>query len=121
MCAEDISVNLDTNTQGGSNQLPDFFVVAGHNGAPVNRAPPTMDQIWETLLKISAFKILKAFQTNNLLNFIDFERHMKAPKNARESTMQTQVQILRFGNLNPITMKGHPIMTMPSFVPRKHC
>ncbi|TQE09639.1 hypothetical protein C1H46_004732 [Malus baccata] len=88
MCDEHSSVNPDTNTQGGSNQLPDFFVVAGNNGAPVNKAPPTMDQIWETLLKISAFvneyqKILKAFQTKNLLNFVDFERHENPKKCSR--------------------------------------
>lgn len=85
-----------------------------------------MDQIWETLLNISAFvndlqKTSKVSQTKNLLNFVDFERHMKALKNARGTTMQTQVQILGFGNLNPITMEGHLIVTMPGFVHSEHC
>lgn len=55
------------------------------------------------------------------MNFVDFERHMKALKNARGTIMQTQVQILGFGNPNPITMGRHPIVTMPGFVPSEHC
>lgn len=68
MSAEGSSANIDANnstvnnlildasaTPDVSNQLPDVYIVLGNNKVLATRASPIMDQIWETLLKISTF------------------------------------------------------------------
>lgn len=47
------SMNADTNFYGGSNQHPYASVDPGNNGTPDGGATPTMDQIWEALMRIN--------------------------------------------------------------------
>lgn len=44
MFVKDNSVNADTNTQGGINQLYNAFVALGNNDAHTGKVPTTMDQ-----------------------------------------------------------------------------
>lgn len=80
-------------------------------------APPTMNQIWETILrKISATfddlqNTLKASQARNRLNYFDFERRMKALDNTYGTTSQTQVPVSKFKLLSTSNPNGQPIGT----------
>ncbi|CAN6542075.1 unnamed protein product [Malus baccata var. baccata] len=81
------------------------------------QAPPTMDQIWETILrKISATfddlqKTLKASQARNHLNYFDFKRRIKALDNTHGTTSQTQVLVSKFKLLSTSNLSGQPIGT----------
>lgn len=99
-----------------SNSQQRVTATPGNSGDLVNRRPPSMDHIWETLTKSNAF--LEKLQKNQTVaqaeshsNFVDIEKQMKNLKNSSRTTPQTQIPIFRCENISIITLEGDPIIT----------
>ncbi|KAM1393994.1 hypothetical protein ACFX2F_030091 [Malus domestica] len=99
-------------TPGANNEPQRMTIAPGEGEDLARRYPPYMDQIWETLTKISTFvqKLQKnqtSAQVERHSDFVDMEE----PRELERDNASYQIPVIGFGSISTIKPESDPIMS----------